>query len=285
MPRSGFGHGTLLLESVSGSTDRMRAAPESRCAAGRLSIALPAPGAPCYAVGRGRSRQRVLLVPHARQRLPGMPPPLLPTTTTAPGAAGSPAPTRSSAPLYVLKQLGTRHMWAGRLVHEAVERALLALRDGHALSEASLIEDTVRQMRQEWKGSRDGVVPGDPEAHRPLRARVRRAHQATASGRPSASTSCAACATSTGCRSSPTSSGRRSSGGSSSRTSAPSRGRARASSRRPTSATGAATIASSSSTGRRAAAARAPSLQLGGYALYALEVLRRGPRRASTCSR
>ena len=46
--------------------------------------------------------------------------------------------------LYVLKQLGTRQMWAGRLVHEAAERALLAMRDGHALSEAALIEDTVR---------------------------------------------------------------------------------------------------------------------------------------------
>ena len=40
----------------------------------------------------------------------------------------------------MLKQLGTRQMWAGRLVHEAIERALLAVRDGYALSEASLIE-------------------------------------------------------------------------------------------------------------------------------------------------
>ena len=65
--------------------------------------------------------------------------------------------------LYVLKQLGTRYMWAGRLVHEAVERTLQALRDGHGLSEASLIEDTVRQMRQEWKGSRDGVYRETPK--------------------------------------------------------------------------------------------------------------------------
>jgi len=65
--------------------------------------------------------------------------------------------------LYVLKQLGTRQMWAGRLVHEAVERSLLALRDGHGLSEASLIEDTVRQMREEWKGSRDGVYRESPK--------------------------------------------------------------------------------------------------------------------------
>ncbi len=65
--------------------------------------------------------------------------------------------------LYVLKQLGTRQMWAGRIVHEAIERALLALRLGHALSEASLIEDTVRQMREEWKGSRDHVYRESPK--------------------------------------------------------------------------------------------------------------------------
>ncbi|HEX7786523.1 MAG TPA: PD-(D/E)XK nuclease family protein [Methylomirabilota bacterium] len=65
--------------------------------------------------------------------------------------------------LYILKQLATRQMWAGRLVHEAIERALLALRDGHGLSEASLIEHTVRQMREEWKGSRDGVYRESPK--------------------------------------------------------------------------------------------------------------------------
>jgi hypothetical protein len=73
--------------------------------------------------------------------------------------AGADPKTRA---LYVLKQLATRQMWAGRLVHEAVERSLLALRDGHALSEASLVEDTVRQMREEWKGSRDGVYRDSP---------------------------------------------------------------------------------------------------------------------------
>jgi hypothetical protein len=63
----------------------------------------------------------------------------------------------------MLKQLATRQMWAGRLVHEAIERSLLALRDGHGLSEASLIEDTVRQMREEWKGSRAGVYRQAPK--------------------------------------------------------------------------------------------------------------------------
>ena len=85
------------------------------------------------------------------------------STTTAPGAAGTPRRDPRTRLLYVLKQLGTRQMWAGRLVHEAIERALLALRDGYALSEASLIESTVRQMREEWKGSRDGMYRDTPK--------------------------------------------------------------------------------------------------------------------------
>ena len=68
----------------------------------------------------------------------------------------------SARTLYVLKQLGTRQMWAGRLVHEAVERSLLALRDGHGLSQKALIDDTVRQMREEWKGSRDHAYRESP---------------------------------------------------------------------------------------------------------------------------
>ena len=74
-----------------------------------------------------------------------------------------PAAAPATRALYVLKQLGTRQMWAGRLVHEAVERSLLALRMGHALSEASLVEDIVRQMREEWKGSRDAVYRESPK--------------------------------------------------------------------------------------------------------------------------
>src|SRR5262245_31998670 len=63
----------------------------------------------------------------------------------------------------MLKRLGTRQMWAGRLVHEAIERTLSVLRDRHALSEAALIEDTVRQMRSEWRGSRDGIYREQPK--------------------------------------------------------------------------------------------------------------------------
>lgn len=74
-----------------------------------------------------------------------------------------PAADPATRTLYVLKQLGTRQMWAGRLVHEAIERALLTVRDGYALSEGSLVEDTVRQMREEWKGSRAGVYREQPK--------------------------------------------------------------------------------------------------------------------------
>ena len=67
----------------------------------------------------------------------------------------------SSAPpdirrLYVLKQLTGRQGWAGRTVHSAVELILRALHVGEALSEERLVEDTVRRMREEWRFSQRG---------------------------------------------------------------------------------------------------------------------------------
>ncbi len=59
--------------------------------------------------------------------------------------------------LYVLKQLTGRQGWAGRTVHAAVELVLRALHAGEELSERSegrLLEDTVRRMREEWRFSR-----------------------------------------------------------------------------------------------------------------------------------
>jgi hypothetical protein len=56
--------------------------------------------------------------------------------------------------LYVLKQLTGRQGWAGRTVHAGVELVLRALHAGEELSEARLIEDTVRRMREEWRFSR-----------------------------------------------------------------------------------------------------------------------------------
>jgi PD-(D/E)XK nuclease superfamily len=58
--------------------------------------------------------------------------------------------------LYVLKQLTGRQGWAGRTVHTAVELMLRALHAGRELSEERLIEDTVSRMRDEWRFSRRG---------------------------------------------------------------------------------------------------------------------------------
>ena len=107
---------------------------------------------------------------------PGVPPTLLLPVLRRLGRLGRRLRSRSSAASTSSSSSRTRQMWAGRLVHEAIERSLLALRDGHGLSEASLIEDTVRQMREEWKGSRAGVYRQAPKRPSPVRARVRRGH-------------------------------------------------------------------------------------------------------------
>jgi len=67
--------------------------------------------------------------------------------------AGAPGEIRR---LYVLKQLTGRQGWAGRVVHSAVELALKALHAGRMLPEAWLLEETVRRMRDEWRFSRRG---------------------------------------------------------------------------------------------------------------------------------
>ncbi|PYO55149.1 MAG: hypothetical protein DMD83_20885 [Candidatus Rokuibacteriota bacterium] len=84
--------------------------------------------------GRGRPRERVLVVPHAGQRLPGVPAPLLHENSFA----------RSATPPGY--QGGAAMRW-----------------HCHALSEASLIDDTVRQMREEWRGSRAHVYRESPK--------------------------------------------------------------------------------------------------------------------------
>jgi hypothetical protein len=58
--------------------------------------------------------------------------------------------------LYVLKQLTGRQGWAGRIVHETVELVLKALHAGQELPEARLLDETVRRMREEWRFSRRG---------------------------------------------------------------------------------------------------------------------------------
>jgi hypothetical protein len=58
--------------------------------------------------------------------------------------------------LYVLKQLASRQMWAGRTVHEAIEMALLAFRDGRDIPVEPFIADVIERMRGEWRQSRAG---------------------------------------------------------------------------------------------------------------------------------
>ena len=67
--------------------------------------------------------------------------------------AGAPEEVRR---LYILKQLASRQMWAGRVVHDAIEMALHAFRDGRALPAEGFIRDVVERMRAEWRSSRDG---------------------------------------------------------------------------------------------------------------------------------
>ena len=55
--------------------------------------------------------------------------------------------------LYVLKQLSSRQQWAGKVVHEGIEWALRALYEGRDLPEAWLVEESVKRMRREWKAS------------------------------------------------------------------------------------------------------------------------------------
>jgi hypothetical protein len=58
--------------------------------------------------------------------------------------------------IYVLKQLVSRHMWVGDLVHRAIERSLKNLQSRvEPLSCDRIVEITKNLMRNEWKSSRD----------------------------------------------------------------------------------------------------------------------------------
>jgi hypothetical protein len=58
--------------------------------------------------------------------------------------------------LYVLKQLASRQMWAGRIVHDAIEMALHIFGAGRDVPSEPFIADVVERMRTEWRGSREG---------------------------------------------------------------------------------------------------------------------------------
>src|SRR5512141_1428773 len=67
--------------------------------------------------------------------------------------AAAPAATRE---LYVLKQLSSRWQWAGSLVHDAVEKALVRAKNGGPLRPVDdLVEQTRRRARAQWATSRE----------------------------------------------------------------------------------------------------------------------------------
>jgi hypothetical protein len=65
--------------------------------------------------------------------------------------------------LYILKQLATRQMWAGRIVHDAIEMALHAYREGGEIPVEPFIRDAIARMRAEWRSSRAGRYRESPK--------------------------------------------------------------------------------------------------------------------------
>ncbi|MBI2890747.1 MAG: PD-(D/E)XK nuclease family protein [Nitrospirae bacterium] len=56
--------------------------------------------------------------------------------------------------LYVLHQLKTRWMWAGEVVHNAIQRYLEELKREHPVESGAWRADTVQRMRADWANSR-----------------------------------------------------------------------------------------------------------------------------------
>ena len=68
-------------------------------------------------------------------------------------ASDAPADVRR---LYILKQLASRQMWAGRIVHDAIELALGVYREGGEIPVEPFIRDIVARMRAQWRSSKAG---------------------------------------------------------------------------------------------------------------------------------
>jgi len=56
---------------------------------------------------------------------------------------------------YILKQLRTRHMWAGGIVHDAIEQVLAAWFRGRDVDPTAVEQHTVEGMRADFRSSRD----------------------------------------------------------------------------------------------------------------------------------
>ncbi|HET7340277.1 MAG TPA: PD-(D/E)XK nuclease family protein [Methylomirabilota bacterium] len=65
--------------------------------------------------------------------------------------------------LYILKQLASRQMWGGRIVHDAIEMALHIYQQGRDVPVEPFVADVVERMRGEWRGSRDGRYRDNPK--------------------------------------------------------------------------------------------------------------------------
>jgi len=75
-----------------------------------------------------------------------------------------PTATDEARRLYVLKQLATRQMWAGRAVHEAIEMALHVFRAEREVPVEPFIADVIERMRGEWRQSRAGQYRESPKS-------------------------------------------------------------------------------------------------------------------------
>ena len=64
-------------------------------------------------------------------------------------------------------------MWAGRIVHDAIEMALSVYRAGSEIPVEPFVRDAVQRMRAEWRSSQAGRYRESAEDDRALRARVR----------------------------------------------------------------------------------------------------------------
>ncbi len=66
--------------------------------------------------------------------------------------------------IYILKQLKSRKMWAGEVVHTCIQRTLENLRAGiEPLEVKEILALALDQMRTEWKQSRDRVYRSRPK--------------------------------------------------------------------------------------------------------------------------
>jgi len=65
--------------------------------------------------------------------------------------------------LYILKQLASRQQWAGRVVHDAIEMAFHAFKDGRDLPVEPFIADVIERMRGEWRSSKAARYRDNPK--------------------------------------------------------------------------------------------------------------------------